>query len=440
MAREGARPSWATFGDATGSSRPEPDGRASWMRLALAVLMVTIGGSGMWCVVVALPAVQAEFGVDRSSASLPYTFLMLGIAGGGMILGRLSDRFGIVPVSFGGGALLAAGFVLSAFAPNITAFALVHGLLIGIGCSASFGPIMADISFWFMRRRGIAVAIVASGNYLAGAIWPPLVQRMIEAIGWRAALTVVGGICLATLLPLALALGRNQTRPLPALPLAAGGAAGAAARPGPAFAATGLRPGTVQALLAVAGIGCCVAMSMPQVHLVAYCGDLGYGPARGAEMLALMLASGIVSRVASGFVADLIGGLPTLLVGSALQCVALILYMLFDSLASLYVISILFGLFQGGIVPSYAIIVRELFPPAEAGQRVGICIAATLVGMALGGWLSGWIFDLTGSYAAAFGNGVAWNVMNQAIVLFLILRLTRRPAPLGPSGAAAIPA
>ena len=429
---ETASPSWARFGGAD-SDRPPADGRASWARLAIAMALVSIGGSGMWTVVVALPAVQAEFGADRSSASLPYTLLMLGIAGGGILLGRVSDRFGIVPVSFGGGALLALGFLLSGLSPNLATFALAHGLLVGIGCSASFGPLLADISFWFQRRRGIAVAIVASGNYVAGAIWPPVVQRLIEAIGWRGAMISVGAVCLVTLLPLALALGRNPLRPFADAP---GSAAGRAAAAGQAsvLARAGLSPGFVQVLLAIAGVSCCVAMSMPQVHIVAYCGDLGYGPARGAEMLALMLGLGIVSRVASGFVADRIGGLMTLLIGSALQCVALLLYMVFDSLVSLYVISALFGLFQGGIVPSYTIIVRELFPPEEAGSRVGICIAATLVGMALGGWMSGWIFDLTGSYQAAFGNGVAWNVLNQAIVLFLILRLTGgrvgfRPAP-----------
>jgi MFS family permease len=181
-------------------------------------------------------------------------------------------------------------------------------------------------------------------------------------------------------------------------------------------------PGVLQGLLVVAGLACCVAMSMPQVHIVAYCGDLGYGVARGAEMLSLMLAFGIVSRVASGLIADRIGGLMTLMIGSVLQGVALFLYLLFDGLASLYVISALFGLFQGGIVPSYAIIVREYFPPNEAGTRVGICIMATLFGMALGGWLSGVIFDLTGSYQAAFAHGIAWNLLNGAVVLWLLSR------------------
>ena len=418
--------------------RTEHDSRASWVRLAISLAITTIGGAGMWCVVVVLPAVQAEFGLDRSAATLPYVGLMVGIASGGMLLGRLSDRFGIVPVSVGGGVLLGSGFIAAALAPNLALFVAAHAILIGLGCSASFGPIMADVSFWFRRRRGIAVAIVASGNYLAGAIWPPIVQHATAQYGWRATLATVGAICLATLLPLALALTRGPARPVAADPTHGVAASeGGGVRVPAGTAVPGMRPGLVQMLLIVAGVSCCVAMSMPQVHIVAYCGDLGYGPARGAEMLAMMLGFGIVSRVASGFVADRVGGLMTLLVGSGLQCVALLLYLMFDSLPSLYVISILFGLFQGGIVPSYAIIVREVFPPAEAGQRVGICVAATLVGMALGGWMSGLIFDLTGTYRAAFANGVAWNVLNQAIVIALILRLSGRSSRLRPATAAA---
>ena len=179
-------------------------------------------------------------------------------------------------------------------------------------------------------------------------------------------------------------------------------------------------------LLCVAGIACCVAMSMPQVHIVAYCGDLGYGPARGAEMLSMMLGFGLISRIAGGFIADRIGGVATLLISSVLQGVALFLYLLFDGLVSLYVISALFGLFQGGIVPMYAIIVREYFAPQEAGTRLGVVLMATLVGMALGGWMSGVIFDLTGSYQAAFLNGLGWNLVNVSIMLWLLLRAGRR--------------
>ena len=226
-------------------------------------------------------------------------------------------------------------------------------------------------------------------------------------------------ICAVAMLPLMLAM----RRPAPAHAALAAGAVSSGTR-----GTLGLSSNTLMALLIVAGVACCVAMSMPQVHIVAYCGDLGYGPARGAEMLSAMLGFGLISRIACGFIADRIGGLATLLVSSVLQGVALFLYLLFDRLVSLYVISALFGLFQGGIVPMYAIIVREYFSPSEAGTRLGIVLMATLVGMALGGWMSGVIFDLTGSYAAAFLNGLGWNLVNVTIVAWLLMRPGRRVA------------
>jgi MFS family permease len=409
-------------GESDGTDHSAPDGRKSWIRLVLALTIVTVGGLGMWCLVVILPAVQAEFGISRSQASLPYTALMLGVAVGSVVLGRLSDRLGIVSVTFGGGALLAFGFITAGFAPNLAVFTLIHGACIGIGCSASFGPVVSDISLWFQRRRGIAVAVAASGNYVAGAIWPPLVQSITAWLGWRTALMGFGVLFCVTLLPLALLLGKFGSPP-------ADHATNRVHEGRKARSVTGLSGNAVQGLLVLAGLGCCVAMSMPQVHIVAYCGDLGYGPARGSEMLALMLGFGIISRIGSGFIGDRIGGIPTLLAGSMLQCLALVFYSLFDSLLSLYIISALFGLFQGGIVPSYAIITRELFPAREAGQRFGICLAATLVGMALGGWLSGKIFDLSGSYELAFLNGIAWNLLNLTVALFLMLRSSRRSGP-----------
>jgi MFS family permease len=219
-----------------------------------------------------------------------------------------------------------------------------------------------------------------------------------------------------------LALFMRQRPPVTAAPVTVAGA------PAPGALPFGFSPTTAQVLLCIAGLACCVAMSMPQVHIVAYCGDLGYGAARGAEMLSLMLACGIVSRLVSGAICDRIGGLRTLLLGSMLQCVALLLFLPFNGLVSLYVIAALFGLFQGGIVPSYAIIVREHFPPAEAGARVGAVIMCTMFGMALGGWMSGRIFDITGSYRAAFINGIAWNLLNLAIALVLLRRVQRGDA------------
>jgi len=399
---------------AAGGTEPDPtDSTAAWLRLTAAVVLSTVGGVGMWSVVVALPAIQAEFGVDRAAASMPYTLTMLGFAAGGVVMGRLADRFGITVSIIVSTLTLGAGYIAVGNSATLWQVAIAHGLLIGFGCSATFGPLMADISHWFTRRRGIAVAIAAAGNYLAGTIWPPVVQHFIASDGWRATYIGIGLFCLATMLPLSLALRRR---------IGEQHAAAASAEAARRQADLPLSPRALQILLFIAGLSCCVAMSMPQVHIVAYCGDLGYGVARGADMLSLMLGFGIVSRVASGFIADRIGGVRTLLLGSVLQGTALFFYLFFDGLTSLYVISALFGLFQGGIVPSYAIIVREYFPSDQASTRVGLVIMATVLGMALGGWMSGAIFDLTGSYQAAFLNGLAWNLLNVSIATFLLLR------------------
>src|SRR6476646_3883214 len=402
----------------TGAKAPSLiDSPTAWLRLGVAVLLSTIGGVGMWSFMVALPAIQADFGVSRADASLPFTMVMLGFAGGGVLMGRLADRFGIaLPLGIGTLALT-AGYLAVGWSPNLWLVALAHGL-IGIGCSASFGPLMSDISHWFVQRRGIAVALAAVGNYTAGTIWPPVVQHFISTSGWRATHIGIGLFCLVTILPLVFAMrARIEDRHSET--------AGAAAR---RQAEAPFSPLTLQILLCIAGIGCCVAMSMPQVHIVAYCGDLGYGVARGAEMLSLMLGFGIISRIGSGFLADRIGGIRTLLIGSIAQATALLLYLFFDGLTSLYLISAMFGLFQGGIVPSYAIIVRESMPASEAATRVGIVIFASVFGMSFGGWISGAIFDATGSYAAAFANGMAWNALNVAIMLLLLMRARQRLA------------
>lgn len=396
----------------------QPDSRYAVMRLVVTLALMTVGSSGMYVVAVVLPSVQTEFGIARADASLPYALLMIGFGLGGILMGRLADRRGVMLPLLIGAVGLGTGFIAAGLAPNAWTFALAHGVLIGlVGSSASFAPLVADTSLWFVRRRGIAVAVCASGNYLAGAVWPPIVQHFVETVGWRHTYIGLGVFSAVTMALLALLM-----RPRPPLPVAVPVRANAVVSSQRPF---GLSMGWAQTLLCIAGVSCCVAMSMPQVHIVAYCGDLGYGAARGAQMLSLMLACGIVSRLISGAICDHIGGLRTLLLGTSLQGVALLLFLPFDGLVSLYVISALFGLFQGGIVPSYAIIVREHFPPAEAGARVGTVLMCTLLGMALGGWMSGKVFDLTGSYHAAFLNGIAWNLLNLSIALFLLYRLRR---------------
>ncbi len=379
---------------------------------------MTLGGAGMYSVTVALPPIQLEFGVGRSDAALPYTLTMIGFGLGGILMGRLADRFGVVVPIWIGTFFLGAGFVAAGNAQSLWQFALAQGIMIGfLGCSATFAPLVADTSLWFNRRRGIAVAICASGNYLGGALWPPVVQHFFDGVGWRQTYVGVGIFCFAAMLPLSLVLRRRP-------PILAAAASGAAASGAPQD--LGLRPALLLGLLCTAGVACCVAMSMPQVHIVALCNDMGFAAARGAEMLSLMLGFGIVSRLASGWICDRIGGLRTLLLGSALQGVALVLFLPADGLMSLYVVSALFGLFQGGIVPSYAIIVREYFSPKVAGTTVSIVLTSTLFGMALGGWMSGVIFDWTGSYRAAFLNGIAWNLLNMAIAIGLLVRSRKR--------------
>ncbi len=398
------------------------DSRASWGRLALALLVSLIGNAGMWAIILILPDVQAEFGVGRAEAALPYTLTMVGFAFGNFLIGRAVDRLGLALSLAGSAVLMGAGYGLAMMAPSIWLLSLAQ-LAIGFGSSASFGPLIADTSQWFLRRRGLAVAIAASGNYLSGAIWPLLLAGTLADDGWRAAYLVLALSCIVAMMP-ACALLRRK---LPPEAMARSDVAAAERAK-----TTGLSPRALTWLLAVAGIGCCVAMSMPQVHIVAYCVDLGFGPVVGAEMLSLMLLGGVASRLVSGVMADRLGGVMTLLIGSTLQMLALFLYLPTSGLTSLYIVSLVFGLSQGGIVPSYAVIVREYLPAREAGARVGFVIMSTIFGMAIGGWLSGLIYDITGSYQLAFLNGIAFNALNVAIMVYILTRSRprgRAPVP-----------
>ncbi|HLZ05361.1 MAG TPA: MFS transporter [Bradyrhizobium sp.] len=391
------------------------DSGQAWARLALAVLIASIGAVGMWSVVVVMPTVQAEFSATRGAVALASTMIYMGFGSGSIVTGRITDRFGIVPAMALSIVFLGIAFVLAGLAATLWQFNAAY-FLIGLGTSATFAPLMAEVSHWFERYRGLAVTTVASGNYIAGTIWPPLVNWGVQSIGWRHTHIAIGIFCAVSMSMLLLVLRAI---------IGSGGARDHANAPPPQVDLN-LSTNTLTVLLSIASISCCVAMAMPQVHIVAYCGDLGYGVAHGAEMLSIMMGFGIISRIVSGFLADRIGGLRTLLIGSVAQGFALLFYLFFDSLTSLYLISAMFGLFQGGIVPSYAIIVREAMPAREAATRVGTVIFASVIGMSFGGWVSGVIFDATGSYAAAFANGLAWNVLNMTIVVGLLVRARGR--------------
>ncbi|RVU35259.1 MFS transporter [Hwanghaeella grinnelliae] len=403
---------------------PTLDGAYAWFRVGVSLTMAAIGSVGLWSYVVILPLIEEEFSVGRGDASFPYTMTMLGFAFGNMAVGRMVDRYGVSRPALVAIVGLCLGYLGVSQTDNFYVLNLYQGLFIGISTAAGFGPLIADISKWFRKRRGLAMAAVASGNYLAGAIWPPIIQYVVEAEGWRFAYAGIGVFCLVAMTPLALML--RSAPPNEAQQRAANGGVAHEEH----VQAIGLSPRALQILLVIAGLGCCVAMSMPQVHIVAYCVDLGYEAARGAEMLSLMLAAGVICRLSSGWLADKIGGVRTLLLGSVLQCVALFLYLPFDGLASLYVVSLLFGLAQGGIVPCYAVIVREYLPVSYAGRAIGVIIMSTVLGMALGGWLSGAVYEVTGSYTAAFLNGIGWNLVNILVMVLILLRSGRaRTAP-----------
>ena len=398
------------------ASSTQHDSLYSWLRLAISLMIAIVGNAGMWAIILVLPSVQSEFGIDRASASLPFTLTMLGFALGNFYMGKLADRYNISTVLLFSSIILTLCFIFAAQSSSILSLALIQ-FVIGFGTGASFGPVIADTSIWFLKKRGIAVALAASGNYLSGVVWPIFTRDLLLNYGWRTVYLVLAIAAVLIMAPLSLALKRKiSAESTQADDLISQNRA----------QSTQLSPKSLQLFLGLAGLACCVAMSMPQVHIVAFCVDLGFGSTVGGNMLSLMLAGGIVSRIVSGFLADKIGGLRTLLIGSGLQCIALFLYLPFNGLVSLYLVSLIFGLSQGGIVPSYAIVVREHMPAKEAGARVGFVLMMTIVGMALGGWMSGWIYDLSGSYTLAFWNGILWNLLNLVIIFSLLPKNIRK--------------
>ena len=399
----------------------ETDGLYAWARLWAALAIMTIGGFGMYACTVALLPVATEFGLSRGEASLPYTLFTIGFGAGGIFYGWATSRWNTARILLIASLIYGSGFLIASAAGAFWVYAVAFGLPIGfLGAAATFSPLVADISLWFEKRRGFAIGIVISGNYIAGTIWPPITQALIDALGWRDALMFIGLFCLSAMPALTLMLRRQP----PALDeITPGLQLVAPKRP------LGFHRETLQGLLCVAGVACCVAMSMPQVHIVALCSDLGLGAVHGANMLALMMAAGVASRLISGWISDKIGGFRTLLLGSVLQLFALTLFLPFDGLFHLYVVSFIFGLSQGGIVPSYALIVRENFPAKDAGWRIGTVMSFTLFGMALGGLLSGIIHDVTGTYQAAFLNGIGWNLINGSLALFLLWRAKKYLLP-----------
>ncbi len=385
-----------------------------WSRAIASLALATLGSIGLYIMIVALKPVAADFGVSRSAASLAYAAMMLGLGVGGIFMGWLSDRVGVMWPSMIGAACLSLGLLVAGTTDGLWIFIGAHGLLIGLlGNSALMVPLVADITRWFDANRGVAVAIVISGNYCAGALWPPIVQYGIDTVGWRDTYQWLAGVCLIGMVPLSLALWRRAGPDL----VETSETAVSKDRP------MGFTPFFAQCFLCTAGVGCCVAMAVPQAHLVAHASDLGHAAARGAEMLSLMLAFGVLSRLGFGWLSDRIGGMRTVIVGSVMQTIVIAAFIPITGLSALYWASALFGLSQGGIVPAYAIIIRRHFPATDIGWRVGIMMLFTLVGMGFGGWIAGVLYDLTGSYRVAFFNAIAFNILNVVIAFVLLAKV-----------------
>lgn len=392
----------------------EQDSQQAWFRLAIIFTMSVIGTAGMWSVVIILPNIQSEFALDRAASTYPYVATMFGYGIGNVIIGRMLDRIGIKKPIIFALSLLVASYILSIFVRDVFFLSIIQFFL-GFSAAAFFGPMMADISNYFYRRKGLAVSLVASGQHLCGAIWPFLIKDFLLDGDWRNAHLFIAIVC-SILIPILFYLLGNKKPKIDLnqnLP----------SRKDDINSKVKLSISNkrVQVLLMFAGVFCCVAMSMPQVHIVPLCIDNGYGLAVGTEILSFMLFAAVASRVIFGFLSDKIGPIQTLLLGSSLQAISLTMFLPFNSQLSLYIVAIFFGLSQGGIVPIYAVIISKFLPSNEVAERVGLLIFATIVGMSLGGWLSGEIYDFTKSYKLAFINGIFWNIINLCIMIYLFI-------------------
>ncbi len=405
------------------SGKDSVESRYGWYVAVASTLMITIAFGSTYLVVVGLKPIAAEFGWPRQIPSAGYSASLFGAGVGGILMGWWSDRKGMAGPAFCGAIFVGLGTMAISQSYSVVTFLGAHLLILGLlGNGAMFSPLLTNVTHWFDRRMGIAVAVVTGGQSLAGAFWPPVFGYLIGAHGWRDTMLGYSIFALCTLIPLAFVMRRPSPRMLNG-----GAKADKAARAAMAAAGEdqilGMRPTTVFVMLCLAIVGCCVAMSMPMVHIVAYCSDLGFAAARGTEMLSILLFTAFLSRLAYGWLADRIGGLKTLLFGSAMQLLGLALYMYVDTLEGLYLVSVFYGIGYGGIVPMYAIIIRELFHASQAGWRIGVIFLFGTIGMALGGYIGGFVYDLTAAYTMAFLTAIIFNFFNLLLVAFMVMRL-----------------
>jgi len=400
------------------------DSRASWRAAWLVLAILSISYGSPLLIVVSMKTMQEALGTDRSVLALAGSLVWVGTGAGGIFMGWLSDRIGVRVTIIIGACMIAGGLALSSVG-TIWALYVGHGLMVGLlGNGGVYPPLLVYVSRWFEKRRGAAVALISSGQYVAGVFWPSLFERGLSAFGWQALMLGYGIIVLVLILPMAVFV-----RPAPLAPAPSHGARAGGTTKGNRIA--GLHPNVVQAMICVAGFFCCIPMSVPSAHLVAFCGDIGIKPTHGAAMLSVMLGAAFLARQAWGSLADRIGGLRTVMAGSACQAVAIACFLLTQDEVGLFAIATAFGFGFSGIIPSYAVTIRDLFPASQASWRIPLTLFTAMSGMAFGSWFAGALYDHFGYYAPAFGISVVFNVLNLMIIGFLVLRLanTRRAAP-----------
>ena len=405
---------------------PSIETRTSWIVASLSLVILGVSFGAAWIGVVALKPIAAETGGARSVPALAIALAWFGTGIGGIAMGYVADRIGVRWTVMFGATMMGLGLAISSYGQDVlgTDWALYigHGLFMGLlGNSGLNAPLYVYVSRWFDRRRGSALALIASGQYISGAIWPAIFEGAIASYGWRNTMLVFGIFLVLTVVPIALIALKNP--PEVALPPVS--ATPGAARP----TVLGWPPNLVFAIMAIASFCCCIPMAMPQSHLVALCSDLGIKPTHGAAMLSMLLGIAFFSRQMWGWISDRIGGLLTVLIGSAWQLCTIAAIAVTQDEIGLFMVTAIFGLGFSGIIPAYVLAVRELFPAHEAGWRVPILLCLTAFGMASGGWFAGLLYDHFGYYAPAFAAGLIFNFVNLILVGTLV---ARRGGWLGP--------
>jgi MFS family permease len=388
--------------------------RASWIVASVSLILLGFSFGGPWITAVGLKAIASDTGGARQVPALAVSLCFFGTAFGGILMGRLANSYSIRWTVLTGASMIALGLMLSAGGERWQLY-VGHGLFMGfLGNAGLNAPLFVYVSRWFDRRRGSALALISSGGYLAGFIWPTIFERSIAVFGWRSTMVGFAILQLAVILPLAIIF----LRPPPELPVSTGSTAAG----GPTAKVFGWNGNIVFAMLSAAAFLCCVTMSMPQQHLVAFCSDLGISTTLGATMLSVLLGMGFFSRQAWGWLSDRVGGLPTAMVSSLMQCAAMSGFLFTQDTVGLFTVATAFGLGFSALIPAYVLTIRDHYPLSEAHWRVPTLLLFSGSGMATGGWLAGYLYDSYGYYIPAFGTGVAFNIANIAILFMLLVR------------------